>query len=158
MSILNPPQNFNTYQIGETVLVKIENEWLKGKICQTYENNDYGISLPGDLNYVFETPENIKKYITIHLPKNPDFTFITDDHSRKMIESGYKVVTLCEGWNIIRNFRGESFMFSEDPEINIIMDNISRHYHGHSGASIGWTMRILEHISQVGIDEFKQEW
>jgi hypothetical protein len=75
-----------------------------------------------------------------------------------MIETGYKAISLCEGWNIIRNFTGKSFMFCEDPEINNIMDNISIHYDGHSGASMAWTMRILESIAHVGVNQFKQEW
>ena len=99
------------------------------------------------------------RILTNDLPASPDFSFITDSNSRKCIESGYKGVQMSEGWNLIRNFTGESFMFTNDPEINRIMNAVNDEYRGgHSGSSIGWTMRQLEHISHVGVNVFKNEW
>ncbi len=96
---------------------------------------------------------------TIDLPNNPDFTFIADNMSRNMISSGYKGVMKGEGWTLLREFTGKSFMFSDNAEINHIMDNVNNEYSGgHSGSSIGWTMRQLERISHVGMNTFKREW
>lgn len=95
----------------------------------------------------------------VSMPSAPDFSFITDYNSRSCIETGYKGVQKTEGWNSIRNFTGESFMFSNDPEINRIMNAVNGEYGGgHSGGSIGWTMRQLERISHVGVNVFKNEW
>lgn len=88
-----------------------------------------------------------------------DFSFITEPHSRICIETGYKGVHKSEGWNILRNFKGKSFMFTDNNEINRIMNSVNNEYDGgHSGASMGWTMRQLERISHVGIAVFKNEW
>jgi hypothetical protein len=95
----------------------------------------------------------------IDIPAFPDFSFITDDSSRMCIESGYKGVQLTQGWNALRTFNCESFMFSHLPNIRRIMDAVNEQYDGgHSGASIGWTMRQLERISHVGVNVFKSEW
>jgi hypothetical protein len=92
-------------------------------------------------------------------PTCPDFSFITDAISRSCIETGYKGVQITEGWNAIRNFSGDSFMFTNDPEITRIMNAVNAEYGGgHSGCSIGWTMRQLERISHIGINAFKSEW
>ena len=89
----------------------------------------------------------------------PDFSYITDTTSRNCIESGYKGVQRTEGWSAIRNFTGESFMFTSDPVITRIMNAVNDEYGGgHSGSSIGWTMRQLERISHVGTNVFKNEW
>ena len=109
-----------------------------------------------DINCI---PVLITIMTTIDLPNNPDFTFIQDNMSRIMISSGYKGVMKGEGWTLLREFTGKSFMFSDNTEINHIMDNVNNEYSGgHSGSSIGWTMRQLERISHVGMNTFKREW
>jgi len=95
----------------------------------------------------------------VSMQSAPDFSYITDSHSRSCIETGYKGVQVSEGWNSIRNFRGESFMLTNDPEINRIMNAVNDEYNGgHSGFSMGWTMRQLQRISRVGVNVFKNEW
>jgi hypothetical protein len=95
----------------------------------------------------------------IDLPACPDFSFIKDSNSRGCIETGYKGVCKTEGWNALRNFTGECFQFSSDPEISRIMTAVNKEYDDlHSGGSIGWTMRQLERISHIGVTEFKIEW
>jgi hypothetical protein len=94
-----------------------------------------------------------------YLPSNADFSFITDQMTRSMIESGYRGVMKTEGWLVIRNFTGESFMFTKDKQVNRIMTAVNNEYGGgHSGASIGYTMRMLERLSHVGFNSFKSEW
>jgi hypothetical protein len=95
----------------------------------------------------------------VAMPAAPDFSYITDTISRNCIASGYKGVQRTEGWNAIRNFTGESFMFTRDPVITRIMNAVNDEYGGgHSGSSMGWTMRQLERISRVGTTVFKNEW
>jgi hypothetical protein len=97
--------------------------------------------------------------VSVFLPACPDFSFITDAIYRNYIETGYKGVQMSEGWNSLRTFSGESFMFTNDPEINRIMSAVNNKYGGgHSGSSMGWTMRQLERISHIGLHVFKNEW
>jgi hypothetical protein len=93
-------------------------------------------------------------------PYNPDFSFIAKNDTRDMISSAYNCVMNKEdAWQNIKNFRGESYMFSKDKKINQLMNDIDSMYEGgHSGASIGWTMRQIERIAYIGFDKFKSEW
>ena len=70
-----------------------------------------------------------------------------------MIECGYKSITRIEARNILREFNDNSFMYNSDPIIKNIMNVVSTDYGGgHTGCSIGYTMRILERISQLGFN------
>jgi hypothetical protein len=93
-------------------------------------------------------------------PYNQDFSFIKDNNTKNMISSAYNCVMNKEdAWQNIKNFRGESYMFSKDKKINQLMNDIDSMYEGgHSGASIGWTMRQIERIAYIGFDKFKSEW
>lgn len=92
-------------------------------------------------------------------PCEPDFSFIADDDTKNMISSAYDCVMNEEdAWQNIKNFRGESYMFSKDTKINQLMNDIDSVYGGHSGASIGWTMRQIERVAHIGFDKFKHEW
>ena len=96
---------------------------------------------------------------SIDLPSKPDFSFISSDSSRRMIESGYGAIMRCEGWNILYDFSGESFMLSSDPQVCQLMNTVSEGYEGcHSGASMGYTMRQLEFIAKNGFAIFKEQW
>ena len=43
-------------------------------------------------------------------------------------------------------------MFCNDPQVTEISKNIK--YDGHSGASFGWTMRVMQQLARLGTDEF----
>jgi hypothetical protein len=104
--------------------------------------------------------EDEDDYINLIIyPYNPDFSFITDDDTKHMISSAYNCVMNKDAWKNIKNFKGESYMFSNDTKINQLMNDIDSMYEGgHSGASIGWTMRQIERIAYIGFDKFKNEW
>jgi hypothetical protein len=159
---LSPVLNNQPFRIGQMVLTKINRtEWSSGKIVTILEDNMYVIQLLENASQMIEYGENIKELDTskIDLPVNPDFSFISDGHTRRMIESGYKAVSQSEGWNILREFTGMSFMFSDDPNIHRIMTAVDNAYSGgHSGSSIGFTMRKLERISHIGLNAFKNEY
>ena len=95
----------------------------------------------------------------LNLPPSPDFSFINDESTRYMISSAYDCVTIKKAWECIKLFRGESFMFCKDNEVNNLMNFIDSSYdYGHSGSSIGFTMRQLQLISNIGFDNYKNEW
>jgi hypothetical protein len=86
-------------------------------------------------------------------PIQPDLSF-HDTNSANMIYSAYICVSNEECWNVIANFNETSFMFSQDPVIKELMSKINENYNGHSGASLGWTMRQLEFIAKYGYTEY----
>ena len=90
-------------------------------------------------------------------PIRPDFQFIINSHTRHMVETAYKAISNIEGWIPIRNFNGHSFMFCEDPCIVDIMTKINNEYgDGHSGSSIGFTMRHMEYIAKNGFSRYRE--
>lgn len=95
----------------------------------------------------------------LNLPLYPDFSFIDDESTKNMISSAYECVTMKNAWECIKSFRGESFMFCEDQEVNDLMNFIDSSYEcGHSGSSIGVTMRQLQLMSKIGFDDYKNKW
>jgi len=85
----------------------------------------------------------------------PDFSFM-DDHSSSMLISAYMVVHKNNYWSYLANFTGEYFMFTTDKTILIIMNEIEAESTiGHSGCSMGWTMRQLESIAIYGFEHYK---
>lgn len=105
--------------------------------------------------------EDEDNYINLIVyPYNPDFSFIKDNNTKNMISSAYNcVMNKQDAWQNIKKFTGESYMFSKDKKINQLMNDIDSMYEaGHSGASIGWTMRQIERIAYIGFDKFKSEW
>ena len=80
---------------------------------------------------------------------------IYDLNNRTMLMNAHKAITMAEGWEWIRNFNGQSFMFSNDAMIGKISRNMATlGYDGHSGSSYGWTMRCMEHLAKNGKDAF----
>lgn len=88
--------------------------------------------------------------------ESPDFSKITDDHVRQMMENAYEAITATEGgWDFMKTFSEESFMFSRNPLVETISDNMVKlGYDGHSGASFGWTMRTMEYLAKHGKEAF----
>jgi hypothetical protein len=85
-----------------------------------------------------------------------DFDKINSIHEREMIKNAYNAITMTEGgWDFMKNFNEESFMFSSNPMIRTISGNMEKlGYNGHSGASFGWTMRSMEYLAKNGKDAF----
>ena len=44
---------------------------------------------------------------------------IYDSNNRIMLKNAHGAITMAEGWDWIRNFQGQSFMFSKDGNANI---------------------------------------
>ncbi len=93
--------------------------------------------------------------MSIQLEKS-DFDKINSIHEREMIENAYNAVTMTAGgWDYLKNFNEESFMFSSNPMVKSISDNmVTLGYDGHSGASFGWTMRTMEYLAKHGKEAF----
>jgi len=91
-------------------------------------------------------------------PFNPDFSFAGTSNA-EMLSSAYSVINQYEAWHLLANFKGESFMFHAGEKLNILMEEICKAYGGgHSGCSMGCTMRSMEYISIYGFSQFKSKW
>ena len=161
-SLHEPPPRTLHYRLGEMVLVRTGIISQIGKIqAISMEDSEpvYTIKIRGEDSYYKATADYIKPFVSADLRANPDFSFIASDHTRKMVESGYRAVSRAEGWNILREFAGESFMFTQDSFVISLMNMVSKEYEGgHSGSSMGCTMRQLEYIAKHGFTNFQREW
>jgi len=86
-----------------------------------------------------------------------DFSFLTDDHIRRMVRNGYNAVEELELWSWLKTFEPESgsFMFCNHPNIKLIVNKMEKlpDSPGHSGSSFSFTMKHLKYIAENGIDE-----
>lgn len=92
--------------------------------------------------------------------QDTDWSWIKNKLDRKMIKSGFDAISSIDnGWNILAKFDGKSFMFLNDPDINLMCDTVNDFYGGyHSGSSMSYTMHKLKFISNHGIEELKMNW
>jgi hypothetical protein len=90
--------------------------------------------------------------------KPGDFSFVEDVATGEMFDDAYKAIeAVWGGWEFMERDPGEGgFMFSGDPYSAAIQKNMK--YDGHSGASYGWTMRVMQKIARVGWDRFVAEF
>jgi hypothetical protein len=78
---------------------------------------------------------------------------------KEMIRSGFEAVESVEGgWEFLRTYTppaDQGFMFSLPTGKRLDIDNaVSNRYPGHSGASYGCTMRVLETIAKEGWETY----
>ena len=87
------------------------------------------------------------------------FEFILSDSDRIMCETAFNAITQLELWNFIRDFNGQSFIFSNTAEVDRIYKKIEElGYEGHSGASFGHTLRKMQYIGKYGLESFKESY
>ncbi len=72
-----------------------------------------------------------------------------------MLNDAYQAVTVTGSWPFLKNFSGESFMFSNDPAVHNIMNAMTLR-DDHSGASFGLTMRAMQYIALHGWDAYRE--
>jgi hypothetical protein len=86
------------------------------------------------------------------------FDFVRE-YERVMFESAFNAISQLELWPYMRNFTGESFMFSQEKNVSMIYNKIEElGYHGHSGASFGCIMRAMQYIAINGLDSFREAY
>ena len=71
----------------------------------------------------------------------------------EMLQDAADAITATEAWEYIRNFAGESFMFSQSPEISEIQAHMKM-MEQHSGCSYGLVMRHMEMIAKEGWESY----
>jgi hypothetical protein len=98
-------------------------------------------------------------YTTEKMTYKPgDFSFVEDSMTREMFDDAYNAIdAVWGGWEFMERDPGEGgFMYSSDPYSAAIQKNMK--YDGHSGASYGWTMRVMQKIARVGWERFVTEY
>jgi hypothetical protein len=98
----------------------------------------------------------------VDLPSNPNFDFIPSEHTRYMVSTAYKAVQDMGEWDFIRRYDPNPDLgYISDPNvrINAIESRIDQEYQGgHSGASMGATMRAIQFIAKNGLNAFIQTY
>ena len=112
------------------------------------------VSLPSISQAIFNTGS----LSPVDIPTNPNFDFISDTHSRRMISSAYNVIQNIGEWDFIRRYNPTSYMMDRNEQINAIKNSIEEDYQGHSGSSMACTMRIIQFIAKNGFEEFKRDY
>lgn len=100
--------------------------------------------------------------MTSPFPTRGNFTGLNlPDWDREMIESAFKAVESVDGgWAFLSSYDPGSggFMFSTPPpKMKEIDDAVNKGYGGHSGASYGITMRVIQYIAKYGWDVYAEE-
>ena len=132
-----------------TIIGKKKADFRKINKMKKYENEMllYASILP---------PFNPENY-----PTEVDFSFVRDEMFKQILLSAYNVITREEKWKFMHDYNppsDEGFMWSENIEINNLMDKINIDYPGHSGGSMAFTMRRMQFIGVYGYNSFKEEW
>jgi hypothetical protein len=99
---------------------------------------------------------------SVSIPARGNFAGLNlPDWDREMIESAFKAVDSVEGgWTFLSTYDpGEGgFMFASRPsKMTEIDDAVNNLYGGHSGASYGMTMRVIQYIARHGWDIYADE-
>lgn len=82
----------------------------------------------------------------------------TNERDRTMFTNAWQAITLTENWDFVKADI-ESFTWSDDPRVDIISEKMEAlGYKGHSGASFGYTMRIMQYIARNGEQKFKEDY
>ena len=102
--------------------------------------------------------------ITLNAVESCDLSYMNDKWSEDMIRDGMRSVfrvgqlpdiqakEICV-WTHLSKYsppanRGFMFSYGDDPIVTLVSDNMEV---GHSGGSMGWTMRQIEFIAKNGV-------
>ena len=80
-----------------------------------------------------------------------------DDDSKQMLLPAIDAVDYLEAWSELAAYsppEDKGFMWSTDPIVKRVTDEIFKRDDSHSGSSMAWTMRAIEYIAKKGIDAF----
>jgi len=81
-----------------------------------------------------------------------------NENERVMFVNAWQAITLTDNWDFIKEDT-KSFMFSDDPQIDIISKKmVELGYDGHSGSSFAITILAMQHIAKHGEQKFKEHY
>jgi len=98
----------------------------------------------------------------VDIPPNPNFDFIPDVSTRLMVSTAYRAVQAMDEWDFIRRYDPDAnsgYVSDRNERINAIHSRVDQEYrNGHSGSSMGATMRIIQFIAKNGLNAFVQTY
>lgn len=153
-------------KVGLCVLVKDAGIWQKGKIVELncFDGAECAQVRLFDIceTQILVEVDTLRGIDPEHfdLPLDPDFDFIDGEHNRTMIKYAYKTMQNdVRRWDYLRNYPGESLVWTDNERIRDINSHINWDYPGsHSGGSLSFVMKALERISHIGFNMFKANW
>jgi hypothetical protein len=113
-----------------------------------------------------ERPVSEEEYwpLTLDAVRDCDLSYLNDKWSEDMIRDGMRsIIRVCQlpevrdkeisVWTYLSKYsppsdRGFMFSYGDDRIVTLVGDNMET---GHSGASMGWTMRNIEFIAKNGL-------
>lgn len=110
-----------------------------------------------------ETSQQKLPFAELDFPDSPSFDFIASDGARNMILSAYRAIQHHRKWKVLYDLHmnpEDSFMMSQlGPDIYEVMSIVDEYdQNGHSGASMGFTMRTVHWISTNGYERFRNQY
>ena len=116
------------------------------------EINNNNTFINENQNYVVSPPTPPPQQHSIDLPLSPDFSFAGSE--KDCLASAYKVIQNNEAWDLLRNFKEDSFMWTRDQSITNLIKKVNSDWGLHSGASLGTIMREMQYISKNGLSAY----
>jgi hypothetical protein len=102
--------------------------------------------------------------LTLDAVRDCDLSYFNDDHSADMVRDGMRAIILTgelpeikakeiNVWKYLSEYsppsgRGFQFSSGDDNIVSLVQNNMLT---GHSGYSMGWTMRNIEFIAKNGV-------
>ena len=109
--------------------------------------------------------------ITLDEVRDCDLSYFNDKWSEDMIKDGMSAILIANAlpevavketnvWKYLSEYSppsGQGFQFSagDDPIVTLVQNNMKT---GHSGCSMGWTMRTIEFIAKNGLPAHKKRF
>ena len=109
--------------------------------------------------------------LTLDAIRDCDLSYLNDKWSEDMIRDGMRSIlragllpqVRCDAksvWTHLSNYsppsdRGFQFSYGDDRLVTLVQDNMEI---GHSGCSMGWTMRNIEFIAKNGLPAHREKF
>ena len=90
--------------------------------------------------------------------KYPTFNHIEDEMMCSALINTHRAITNLNCWEFIKNYKENSFMFSQSIELAAISDECERLGVGHSGSSWGVCMRHMRDIATKGYPNYLKKY
>ena len=107
--------------------------------------------------------------LTLDEVRDCDLSYLNDNHSADMIRDGMRAIILAgelpeikakeiNVWKYLSEYsppsgRGFQFSSGDDNIVSLVQNNMLT---GHSGCSMGWTMRQIEFIAKNGVPTHRE--
>ena len=95
--------------------------------------------------------------LPLTVPAPGDFSFVKDKETQIMFNDAYQAITKADAWDYMKTDPGkDGYMFTQSDILAKI--NTKMTYDGHSGASYGWTMRVMQRLARIGWEAFVRKY